>query len=176
LERKLAFLLAPVLFGLGAAISLSAGAEAGHSWGCYKWSTPNLRYRNIAQSPYNTYYEQETRTDTDSWHNYTVINWSSGSGVDMESGQYGNTGWLGIATISIRNGCTIVSGRTRLNRTYLDNGQYSTDAKKRVACHEVGHTTGLNHNPLSSSCLKTGGSAVSRPNSHDRDVLAAKYR
>jgi hypothetical protein len=170
------YVLAGLLtFGLGAGLSRTTGVSAGHSWGCYKWASPNITYSNQAQSPYSTYYTQEARTDSNSWHNYTVVNFNSGSGgVAMQSGLYGQTGWLGLATIQIQNQCTITSAVAKVNRTYLDNG-YTADQKKRVACHEVGHTTGLNHNPSSSSCLKTGGSAVSRPNSHDAYVLDQKY-
>jgi hypothetical protein len=163
------------MFVVGLVLSRTPAVTASHQWGCYKWLTPSLTYTNQAQSPYSTYYTQETRTDGDSWHNYTVINFTAAGNGNLkeQSGHYGQNGWLGLTQIQVQS-CRIVSATSKLNRTYLDNG-YSTDARKRVACHEVGHATGLNHNPSSSSCLKTGGSAPSRPNSHDTVQLDAMY-
>ena len=174
MPRKLALVAPFGMFALGMFLSAAPGVGAGHSWGCYKWPTANLTYNITATSPYNTYYSQETRTDSNSWHNYTVVNFNSGSGVQMQSGRYGYTGWLGLATISV-SGCTIQSATTKLNRTYLDGAGYTPDKRKRVACHEVGHSTGLNHNSSSTSCLKSGGSAQSKPNGHDRDQLDIIY-
>jgi hypothetical protein len=161
-------------FVIGMAVAGAGDATAMHPWGCYKWPNSNVTYTNIAQGNYYNFYEQETVTDSNSWHNYTVMNFSSGNGISMQSGFYGNNGWLGLTSITT-NGCTITSSTTKLNRTYLDGSNYTDDNRKTVACHEVGHSTGLAHNTQNTSCLKSGLPAPSNPNAHDQQQLQTIY-
>jgi hypothetical protein len=171
------FLCAAGLFALGVGLRSAPEAGAGHKWGCYEWNSVNLTYDNKATSPYKAHYDEETVTDSNAWSPYTVINFTpgtSGNNVDMFSGSYGQNGWLGLTQIWV-SGCTINTAETKLNRSYLDFYPWNgTNTRKVVACHEVGHSTGLNHNPSSTSCLKTG-SSTARPNGHDRDQLASMY-
>lgn len=166
------------LFAVGVAVRAVPAANASHQWGCYKWNSPELTYSNIATSPYSTYYSEETRTASDSWHNYTVVNFTPGNGgnnVKEMSGSYGSNGWLGLTQIWT-SGCTITRAEAKVNRTYLDRSPYNTAAwRKKVTCHEVGHSTGLNHNQVNTSCLLTGGPSQDHPNAHDADQLDSMY-
>ncbi len=111
--------------------------------------------------------------------NPTVINLTSGgSKLQLRYGAYGSNGWLGLATISGISSCHVGLGKSQLNDTYLRNtASYSQTAVDHVACQEVGHTFGLNHNRSSSTtCMNdtilTAGAQI---NQHDRDLLASIY-
>ncbi|MGI4878706.1 MAG: PEPxxWA-CTERM sorting domain-containing protein, partial [Janthinobacterium lividum] len=90
---------------------------------------------------------------------------SSGCGgvygtVQVCSGDYGATGWLGYATVWTGGGF-VVMGTVKLNDYYFKDGsRYDTDAwRAMTACQEIGHTLGLAHtdmtlnDPNSGSCM-----------------------
>ena len=103
---------------------------------------------------------------------------------------YGQRGWLGIASIWLTSG-HISQGTTKLNDTYFNMAQYNTPAwRAMVACQEIGHDFGLNHqdevfsNPNLGSCMDytndpDGGGAYGpsnvSPNQHDYDMLNTIY-
>lgn len=178
MERRVLFLAAAGLFLVGLAARGVTTADAMHPWGCYKWSSTSLTYNNTATAPYNSYYEQETKTDSDSWHNYTVVDFTAGTGgnnTKQMSGFYGQNGWLGLTQIWV-SGCTITHAEEKINRSYMDYAPYNTaEKRKTVACHETGHATGLAHNTQSTSCLKSGATTPSHPNAHDAAQLDTIY-
>ena len=103
---------------------------------------------------------------------------------------YGQRGWLGIASIWLTSG-HISQGTTKLNDTYFNMAQYNTPAwRAMVACQEIGHDFGLDHqdevfsNPNLGSCMDytndpDGGGAYGpsnvSPNQHDYDMLNTIY-
>ena len=83
----------------------------------------------------------------------------SGRVVIVCSDNYGNRGWLGIASITAV-GTHITTATVKYNDTYYASGAYNTpDQRNFVTCHEVGHTFGLGHldttfdNPNKESCM-----------------------
>lgn len=111
--------------------------------------------------------------------NPTVMNLTSGgSKLQLRYGAYGTNGWLGLATISGISSCHVGLGKSQLNDTYLRNtSTYSQTAVNHVACQEVGHTFGLNHNRTSSTTCMNDSilTAGNRINSHDTSQLASIY-
>ena len=164
------------------AIAVGAGtAFASHRWGCWKYANFAINWYNGGTGDYFNIYNEEARTDGDSWHNFTDLSLtavgSAGSTdhVNAYNGFYGANGWLGIAEIRGASGCTVLNGRARLNQSYLDGG-YSRTNKKHVACQEVGHLFGLNHNRGSSTtCMNDTILTAPQPNSHDRDLINSIY-
>ena len=147
---------------------------------------PAINWYNGATGDYWNIYNEEARSDSNSWHNYTDISLTSVSSagssdhVNAYNGYYGSTGWLGIAEIRGSSGCTVLNGRSRLNQTYLDNGSdngsYSRTNKKHVACQEVGHLFGLHHNQSSSTtCMNDRILSAPYPNSHDQSMINSIY-
>ncbi len=158
------------------------GAWATHRWGCWKYANYSISWYNGGTGDYWYIYNEEARTDSNSWHNYTDISLNPVSAAgstdhaNAYNGYYGATGWLGLAEIRGYSGCTVYNGRARLNQTYLDNGSYTRTNKKHVACQEVGHLFGLGHNTGSTTtCMNDTILSAPQPNSHDQSLINSIY-
>jgi len=158
---------------------------ANHPWICsgstaYHWARRTVGFASpAAQSSVSrsaSAYTSAFNKVIPTW-NATVINLVGGSQLGLFYGAYGANGWLGLATISNISGCTIGSATSQLNDSYLRSSSYSQTNIDHVACQEVGHTFGLNHNRSSSTtCMNdsilTAGNQI---NQHDFDQLASIY-
>lgn len=178
MSRKRAVLLLSAVFMF---VFAATTAVASHRWGCWKYANYYIRWYNGAGGDYWYIYEEEAQTDWNSWHKYTDIYLAdSGYGntdhVNAYAAYYGNTGWLGLASIVRYSGCTVYEGKSQLNKTYLENGSYSRTNKKHVACQEVGHLFGLHHNTSSSTtCMNDQILSAPYPNSHDQSMINSIY-
>ena len=104
--------------------------------------------------------------------------------IQSYNGYYGNTGWLGLASISIRDfEGHIRSGEAYVNEYYIqdfywpDTGlQYQgfndPDEWWGVMCQEIGHDFGLDHTG-GDTCMNTGAREPMNdtPNNHDAEQL-----
>lgn len=167
---------------LAVVVGFPMGAWASHRWGCWKYANYTINWYNGGTGDYYNIYNEEARTDSNAWSPYTDVALTAVSAagtsdhVNAYNGYYGSTGWLGIAEIRRYSGCTVYEGRSRLNQSYLDNGSYSRTNKKHVACQEVGHLFGLNHQRgVSNSCMNDQILNAPYPNTHDRDLINAIY-
>ena len=95
---------------------------------------------------------------------------------------YGNTGWLGIAGISIDEAGHIIKGYTKLNDTYFSTSFYDQpNWKQSVTCQELGHNVGLGHqdedfnNTSLFSCMDYQNPPYEYPNNHDYAQLDSIY-
>ena len=156
-------------------------AFADHKWDCWVYSDYAIYWYNGASGTYNTIFEEEAVTDTDSWHNYTDVDLTAttyalqSDTISAFNGYYGFNGWLGLAEITNYNGCTINTGRARLNQSYLEVG-YSRTNKEHVACQEVGHLFGLDHNhDDTDTCMNDTILSAPQPNSHDQELVNSLY-
>lgn len=189
--------------GLAVGVAFGVVLVADHSWGGYHWArvtTPlspsfNLTVVNSTTSDWDPYVAQATGD----WSQSTKLNMVqdlNGSTSDRDRRQcrapsgavricnqsYGNTGWLGIAGISIDTSGHIVSGYTKLNDTYFSTAFYNNDAwKQSVTCQELGHNVGLDHqdedfdNDSLFSCMDYQDPPYEFPNGHDYDQLETIY-
>ena len=189
-----------------AVIAVAVAAYANHSWGGYHWArTANpftIKLGNNLSSGWQTYLSKASSD----WSKSTVLDTSIVAGqsgsrkcratlgrVEVCNNTYGNNGWLGIASISLQSGTLhITQGTVRLNDTYFNQAQYNTAAwRQMVACQEIGHTFGLDHqdtnftNTNLGTCMDytnnpTGGGtngslSNTSPNQHDYDELVTIY-
>lgn len=182
MNLRKALLVWGLVLGVTVALGFPLGAWATHRWGCWKYANASINWYNGGTGDYWNIYNEEARTDSNSWHNYTdiILNPVSASGttdhINAYNGFYGANGWLGIAEIRGYSGCTIFNGRARLNQSYLDNGSYTRTNKKHVACQEVGHLFGLGHNTSSTTtCMNDTILSAPQPNSHDQSLVNSLY-
>lgn len=161
---------------------LGAGAaSANHYWYCflnipYHYANSVIPFLNAATGIYTGIVAGEAETDANSWERATDVEflaWNSFlaqlfGGMRVYSGSYGSTSWLGIAEIRSVNGCQIRDGRVRLNRSWLDSGSYTNTNRRHVACQEIGHLLGLDHDRASTtSCMNDTVLTQPQPSSHD---------
>lgn len=185
--------------GVAVAVTLGAVVVADHSWGSYHWARTtdsfDLTVVNSTTSEWDSYV---TRAVGD-WSQSGVLNMVQdldGSTSDKDRRQcrapqgavricnlaYGFNGWLGVAGISIDTNGHIVSGYTKLNDSYFNTSTYSgADWKQSVACQELGHNIGLDHqdedfnNQSLFSCMDYQNPPYEYPNAHDYEQLETIY-
>ena len=186
------------VIGLCVAAAIGGVALADHSWNDYHWARTT--------SSFNLTVVNSTTNDWDAYVDRAVADWSDSSKLSMVQADgatsdrdrrqcrtpdgavricnmtYGNTGWLGVAGISIDANGHIVTGYTKLNDTYFSQSYYNTPAwKQTVACQELGHNIGLDHqdedfdNTSLQTCMDYQDPPYPYPNAHDYEQLEAIY-
>lgn len=197
---------------LGTAAVLAAGAAAivavpglaTHSWSSYHWerTTPQITVPVIDWTTGEWATSNRVQTAVNDWNQSIYIDSTRTKGngsntacsivageINVCNDDYGSTGWLGIASISITRGRTthIVGGVTKLNDFYFDdpNLSYNTDIwRQLVTCQEIGHDYGLGHqnedfgSDLTDSCMEytsTPDSLDRSPDTHDYAQLELIY-
>jgi hypothetical protein len=187
---RLLFLVPLVIAALAASTSV---ATATNSWGGYHWarsSTSTVLRLTILDSVTSSWDANLSRANAD-WNRSPVFeNTLSGSDTSTTTRSrcpastgrvrvcnytYGQTGWLGVAQISLSGGRHIAWGTTKVNDSY----SMSSNAKQHVMCQEVGHDFGLDHQFTNAgSCMDYAGldnASYVSPNSHDYSQLLAIY-
>ncbi|MEO2267524.1 hypothetical protein V1358_09450 [Pseudoalteromonas sp. YIC-656] len=180
-------------------LALSGSAIADHSWGDYHWARTTSSFDLIIIN--------STTPDWDGYVSQAVSDWSASTKLNMIedlSGDsssrtrrkcnapdgmvricnlaYGQTGWLGIAGISLDAQGHITRGYTKLNDTYFASGYYNNDVwKQSVTCQELGHNVGLDHqdedfnNGSLYTCMDYQDPPYAYPNAHDYEQLVTMY-
>jgi hypothetical protein len=175
-------------------------ASATHSWNGYHWArTANpftVKLGNNVSSAWTSYLNQASAD----WSSSDVLNTTVVAGqakprncrptsgrVEVCNATYGNTGWLGIASISITGGTHITAGTVKLNDTYFNTATYNSPSwRALVTCQEIGHTFGLDHqdtdfsNTNLGTCMDYTNNPLGppdneHPNKHDYDELDIIY-
>jgi len=189
----LALLLAAVGFAAFPALS-----HASHSWGGYHWArTSNPFTLKLGDNVSSTWDPILAITSSD-WSQSTMLDTTIVAGgassnvrrckatagrVEVCNTTYGNTGWLGVASIWA-SGNHITQGTVKLNDTYFNTASYNTPAwRNLVMCQEVGHTFGLDHqdedfsNANLNTCMDYTSNPDSNqhPNTHDYAQLELIY-
>lgn len=192
----------------GACMFALTPALATHSWSTYHWATTGsgltLKVNTVVTPEWTTYVSGAV-ADWDGSRSIALTS-QAATGINPKtcnpvagqivvcSAAYGQRGWLGIASIWLSNG-HIVQGTTKLNDTYYAMAFYNTPAwRAAVACQEIGHDFGLDHqdeafdNYNLGTCMDYSrnpagglyngvdyGPNNEHPNRHDFDQLKAMY-
>lgn len=189
------------LSALAALVSagFASSSLADHSWGNYHWarttSSFDLTIINSTTSEWDSHVTQAVHD----WSTSGVLKLVEEANGDTSSkarrqcrgGEgkvricnlgYGNTGWLGVAGISIDSNGHITTGYTKLNDTYFSTSYYDNFSwRQSVTCQELGHNVGLDHqdedfyNTSLFSCMDYQDPPFEYPNAHDDEQLQAIY-
>lgn len=183
--------------------SFVVAVSATHSWGGYHWArtTPQFTLKlgdNMTTADWRGHLSQAS-TDWNSGNSAVLTAIVAGKSVNKRcamvsgttqvcNGNYGNNGWLGLASINITGGTHITQGSAKMNDTYFNTATYNNpNERQHVVCQEVAHTFGLDHQSTDgssqNSCMdyfsNTGANAGStlstKPNQHDFDELNIIY-
>ncbi|WP_157443204.1 hypothetical protein [Colwellia piezophila] len=186
-----------LLFFLTSLISISASAD--NSWGTYHWaresSSFELELINSTTSNWDDYVTQAVG-DWSASPEVTLVEDTNGGtskkirrqcrapkgGLRICNLAYGQTGWLGIAGISLDANGHISQGYTKLNDSYFSLSYYDKASwKQSVTCQELGHNLGLDHqdedfdNKTLFSCMDYQDPPFPYPNGHDYQQIADIY-
>ncbi len=185
-----------VIAALALMVALPGAASANHSWNGYHWARQSNPFTLKVGDNVTSGWESSLTTTISDWSQSTVLDLTKVTGaakgrcrptagrVEVCNAAYGNTGWLGVATIWISGGTHITQGTVKLNDTYFNTAQYDTPAwRNLVSCQEVGHTLGLDHqdtnfnNANLGTCMDyTNNPGTNQhPNKHDYDELVIIY-
>jgi len=188
----LASTVAIVAAGLGTTVLAS------HSWGNYHWARTTSSFPLTIVNSTTGDWDPFVTAATQDWSKSTRLDMVQSAGLEdstvrrkcsAPTGQvricnleYGQNGWLGIAGISIDAQGHIIKGYTKLNDTYFQMAYYDSNLwKQSVACQELGHNIGLDHqdedfdNKSLNTCMDYQDPPTATPNAHDFDQLASIY-
>ena len=197
-------LLLPILAALLISVLAVGIAFADNQWSSYHYERPSSAELIIdigdchISSPHNDWSAMLIDVIAD-WNKIPGVGnnpeigfnlTACGATVNSYNDDYGNTGWLGLASIRVSRGrnAHIVSGSAYVNEHYITYPDYTgfddVVEWQQVMCQEIGHDFGLNHNREGS----TGGSPddtcmnddirplrFDAPNVHDYEMLAEMY-
>lgn len=177
-------------------LGFASVALASHAWGNYHWARTSSSFALKLGSNLSSQWTSVLGTVSSDWSLSNVLDTQIVAGqsnvrncratlgrVEVCNNRYGNNGWLGIASIWA-NGDHITQGTVKLNDTYFNTSKYNTIAwRNLVACQEIGHTFGLDHqdeifdNPNLGTCMDytNDPSTNQHPNQHDYDELQLIY-
>ncbi|MEV6108891.1 reprolysin-like metallopeptidase [Streptomyces sp. NPDC051940] len=110
----------------------------------------------------------------DSWYRWYTggCPGSSYHCVNVYSGNYGGTGWVGQTSRTLNADGTYITGASIKFNDYY-SGTYTRN--RNTACHEAGHVLGLDHNTSTSSCLYYSSGTATRPLGDDFNLLETYY-
>jgi hypothetical protein len=205
------YVVIPTFPAIALSLALATAAtesSASHSWGGYHWARQTALFTvplgdNLASGwkPYLQTVSADWSAHYSPWPTYLTTAVVQGSATNKQcrptagrvqvcDSLYGNNGWLGIAQIWV-SGLHITQGSVKLNDTYFNTATYNSSAWRRmVACQEVGHTFGLDHQDTTFTNANLGtcmdytndpsGTLYNQlsnvaPNSHDYEELSIIY-
>jgi hypothetical protein len=180
-------------------VGLASGSLADHSWGNYHWARTTSSFDLTVINSTTSEWDGHVAQAVNDWSRSQVLDLAHDTNGDTSSRTrrqcrggdgtlricnlgYGNTGWLGIAGISIDSNGHITTGYTKLNDTYFSTGFYDNPGwRQSVTCQELGHNIGLDHQdedfdnvPLF-TCMDYQDPPTDDPNGHDFEQLQTIY-
>ena len=191
-----------------ASLALTA-ASATNSWNGYHWAGNGQNLTVVVNTAITSQWNTSVAGSISDWNQSKELTLNGqASAADPRkcspvAGQvlvcnytYGKRGWLGIASIWLQSGTKhITQATTKLNDSYFNSAPYnSPDWRALVACQEIGHDWGLDHQDTTFNNVNLGtcmdytnapaggvvngfnyGPSNEHPNQHDYDELNIIY-
>lgn len=193
-----------VLAVVMAGLTTAGIASANHQWGKYAWNAESPVSLSIGGNFEGEHdWGNEFGVAVADWHNDgTILNLApvvhgnannredctpATGTIEVCNFNYGDNGWLGIASVWISKGKNISKANSKMNDHYFDSVAYYSDPRWRqlVMCQEIGHDFGLDHqdedfsNTPIGTCMDYTGNDLTdadiHPNDHDLEQLIAMY-
>jgi hypothetical protein len=132
---------------------------ANHPWANYHWERSSNPVLLTIGDNMDSNWDPYLNIAVADWNQSNVLGLTIGAGsgntrrcksnasnnIQVCNDTYGNTGWLGLASISV-SGDHITFGSAKMNDTYFNTPQYDTpEWRLFVTCQEIGHAFGLGH-------------------------------
>jgi len=173
---------------------MGMGALAGHTWSTYHWARETNPVTLELIDNVTLDWEGILDSVSADWNASTVVETLVVAGSESKKDRrqcravngkikvcnltYGGTGWLGIARIWLDSTGHIEKGVAQLNDSYAI--MQDPNARRHVACQEVGHLLGLNHGYDEDSCMDDTYNLLTDPNfispgAHDFYQLESIY-
>ncbi len=171
-------------------------AYADHTWNNYHWERNTPTHSIFVGNNVNRAWAPYFSTAVAAWSESKVLDLIPDEGmtspttcapltgrVEVCNARYGNTGWLGIATLWV-SGDHIIAGTVKLNDTYFSTRTFNTKAwRNLVMCQELAHTFGLGHQDENFQNANLGTctdytnipNTNQFPNAHDFDMISYLY-
>lgn len=185
------------LFGVAAIATIATVADARHQWRKYEWAYDGTPIAAPVVDNTSGSWPGRVVAAVSDWNASSRIDAARQNGnssnvdcnfvlgtIQVCNNNYGSTGWLGIASITI-NGNEITAGYTKLNDYYYAPGsKYDTDSwRQLVTCQEIGHDYGLDHQnenfntDATNSCMEytSWPEGNEHPDDHDYAQLEIMY-
>ena len=186
----------PVCAALLLSATLAVPAAAEHSWGPYHWARTITEFDLLVVDSVTWEWQFAFDESLSRWSESSKLNNVVDSSDEdsktrkrckMVQGQmrvcnanYGQGGWLGMATINIDSEGHITQGTAKMNDSYDWYFAQYPGMDNHVTCQEIGHVYGLGHTSTDGSsqgtCMDYSRDTDSQwPNQHDYDQLDTIY-
>lgn len=190
--KTISYASTAVIIGL---VLMAPQVFASHAWGKYHWARQTASFTLPVLDSMSSQWKSSLSGAVADWSTSAVLDLATSTAsskgcrgqdgkVQVCNGAYGDTGWLGIASVWAYSDGHIAKATAKMNDTYFDTDYYNTAAwRNLVVCQEIGHTFGLGHqdedhnNPNLGTCMDYTSSPESNqnPNDHDYEELAVIY-
>jgi hypothetical protein len=166
-----------VALGLGALVlgATPAGAQSFGPSGCcfYADNSNHTYYNNVLTlgSEAAMDFAMLTRLESTDMTTDKFASWNNDTDVVAYDTTYSNEAWWGLWTCEV----LVAGSATDCNRGTLRlNLRFGTPTTA-VTCHEVGHSVGLDHSTLTTSCMQAGAGVANDYDTHDRSHINGHY-
>lgn len=153
--RQVALLMIVALISTVTLLSHPSKAQAYNLFGC-KWPSSNVKIQSATvPSGYGTPFAN-AMNDWGGNTDVNLVSWSGGDyNIRVSWVTFGNVQWSGIAagSSSCAAGTYNQRGQIQINRHYTDG--YTSNMKRSVITHEIGHYLGVAHSGSSSTACSS---------------------
>jgi hypothetical protein len=152
-SRRLRVLATATALMVGGLLTVNASAASAHDWGTWHWNKGGSSI--VIQSYiYGGHTAEANAAASDAWSKVSILyNYSVTSHTDVSvfDGNYGDTGWAGLASIENWSGDHILHAHAVYNTYYPTTSAYI----QGIYCQEDFHTYGFDHS-ATNDCMGLG--------------------